>query len=49
MVASSGHKNLAEVQVYIDNYNRKKAAASAITMLTAAQKAKVVCLISEDN
>src|SRR5215470_6152976 len=33
----------------LDNYNRKKAAASAITMLTAAQKAKVVCLIGEDN
>jgi integrase len=49
IAAVSGHKNLAEVQVYIDNYNRKKAAASAITMLTAAQKAKVVCLTGEDN
>ena len=49
IAAVSGHKNLVEVQVYIDNYNRKKAAASAIAMLTAAQKAKVVCLTGRDN
>jgi integrase len=49
IAAVSGHKNLAEVQVYVDNYNRKKAAAAAIAALQAAQKRNAVCLNGQDG
>jgi len=39
MQGISGHKDLRELQVYIDAANRKRAAATAITKLIAAQSA----------
>ena len=39
MQGISGHKDLRELQIYIDAANRKKAAAVAITKLIAAQSA----------
>ena len=39
MQGISGHKDLRELQIYIDAANRKKAAAMAITKLIAAQSA----------
>jgi integrase len=45
----SGHKDLREVQLYVDAYNRKKAAAEAMAMLVEAQNRNVVCLNREDN
>ena len=45
----SGHKNLAEVQTYVDAYNRKKAAAEAMAMLVDAQSRNTVCLNGKDN
>jgi integrase len=45
IAAISGHKDLREVQLYVDAYNRKKAAGEAMGKLIAAQNANVVCLI----
>jgi integrase len=49
IAAISGHKDLREVQLYVDAYNRKKAAAEAMAMLVEAQTRNVVCLNGEDN
>jgi phage terminase small subunit len=38
IAAISGHKDLREVQLYVDAYNRKKAGAEAIAMLVEGQK-----------
>ena len=40
---------LREVQLYVDAYNRKKAAAEAITMLVDAQTRNAVWLNAKDN
>ena len=45
----SGHKDLREVQLYVDAYNRKQAAGEAMGKLIAAQNANVVCLTGEDS
>jgi integrase len=45
----SGHKDLREVQLYVDAYNRKKAAAEAIAMLVEAQTRNAVCLNGKDS
>jgi integrase len=49
IAAVSGHKDLREVQLYVDAYNRKRAAAEAIAALTAAQNRNVVCLNGKDD
>jgi integrase len=49
IAAISGHKDLREVQTYVDNYNRKRAASEAIAMLVEAQNRNAVCLIGEDS
>jgi len=42
------HKDLREVQLYVDAYNRKKAGAEAMAMLIEAQSRNAVCLIGKD-
>jgi hypothetical protein len=49
IAAISGHKDLREVQLYVDAYNRKKAAGEAMGKLIAAQNANVVCLNGKDS
>jgi integrase len=49
IAAISGHKDLREVQLYVDAYNRKKAAGEAIAMLVEAQNRNVVCLNGKDS
>lgn len=49
IAAISGHKDLREVQLYVDAYNRKKAAGEAMGKLIAAQNANVVCLTGRDD
>ena len=49
IAAISGHKDLREVQLYVDAYNRKKAAAEAIAMLVDAQTRNAVWLNGKDN
>jgi integrase len=53
MQGISGHKDLRELQLYIDAANRKKAASEAMEKLLAAQGAgqsrNTVCLIGKDN
>ena len=49
----SGHKRLEELAIYVENANRKKAAAKAMKKLLAAQSAgqnrNGDCLIDEDD
>jgi site-specific recombinase XerD len=53
MQGISGHKDLKELQVYIDGANRKIGSREAMEKLLAAQaagqKANAVCLIGRDN
>src|SRR5262249_4780808 len=49
IAAISGHKDLREVQLYVDAYNRKKGAAEAMAMLVEAQNRNVICLNGKDN
>lgn len=49
IAAISGHKDLRDVQTYVDAYNRKKAGAEAMGKLLAAQNANVVCLTGRDG
>ena len=49
MQGISGHKDLRELQLYIDAANRKKAAAEAMEKLLSSQTRNAVCLIRKDN
>jgi integrase len=49
IAAISGHKDLREVQIYVDSFNRKRAAAEAISKLVAAQSRNTVCLTGKNN
>ena len=49
IAAISGHKDLREVQLYVDAYNRNKAAAEAMSMLVDAQNRNAVWLNAKDN
>jgi integrase len=49
IAAISGHKDLREVQLYVEAANRKKMAAAAMGKLEGAQSRNAVCLIGEDN
>ncbi|CCE11551.1 putative Phage integrase family protein [Bradyrhizobium sp. STM 3843] len=44
----SGHKDLREVQLYVEAANRKKMAAAAMGKLEEAQSRNVICLNRED-
>jgi integrase len=49
IAAISGHKDLREVQLYVDAYNRKQAAAEAMGKLVEAQNRNAVCLNGKDD
>ena len=49
IAAISGHKDLREVQLYVEAFNRKRASAEAMAMLVEAQTRNVVCLTGGDN